>query len=93
MDGISTQSWYEVRYAEVLLNHAEALNELGRSQEALVSLNKVRERARLPKVTDSDKETLREVIREERKVELAFEGQQGLWDLRRWKTGSNNTRR
>lgn len=85
MDGISTQSWYEVRYAEVLLNHAEALNELGRSQEALVSLNKVRERARLPKVTDSDKETLREVIREERKVELAFEGQR-LWDLRRWKT-------
>jgi len=84
MDGISTQSWYEVRYAEVLLNHAEALNELGRSQEALVSLNKVRDRARLPKVTNSDKEILRDVIREERKVELAFEGHR-LWDLRRWK--------
>lgn len=84
MDGISTQSWYEVRYAEVLLNHAEALNELGRGAEALVSLNKVRERARLPKVTVTDQVALREIIREERKVELAFEGHR-LWDLRRWK--------
>lgn len=83
MDGISTQSWYEVRYAEVLLNHAEALNELGRGAEALVSLNKVRERARLPKVTVTDQVALREIIREERKVELAFEGHR-LWDLRRW---------
>ncbi len=84
MDGISTQSWYEVRYAEVLLNHAEALNELGRGAEALVSLNKVRERARLPKVTVTDQVALREIIREERKVELAFEGHR-LWDLRRWR--------
>jgi SusD family. len=88
MDGISTQSWYEVRYAEVLLNHAEALNELGRSSEALVSLNKVRARAKLPAITTTDKEALREVIREERKIELAFEGHR-LWDLRRWKTGVN----
>lgn len=85
MDGISTQSWYEVRYAEVLLNHAEALNELGRGTEALKSLNKVRNRAKLPDITVSDKETLREIIREERKVELAFEGHR-LWDLRRWET-------
>lgn len=85
MDGISTQSWYEVRYAEVLLNHAEALNELGRSQEALISLNKVRSRAQLPKITNADKEALREIIREERKVELAFEGHR-FWDLRRWET-------
>lgn len=84
MDGVSTQSWYEVRYAEVLLNHAEALNELGRGAEALVSLNKVRERARLPKVTVTDQVALREIIREERKVELAFEGHR-LWDLRRWR--------
>lgn len=85
MDGISTQTWYEVRYAEVLLNHAEALNELGRSQEALVSLNKVRARAKLPNVTVNDQVALREIIREERKVELAFEGHR-LWDLRRWRT-------
>jgi hypothetical protein len=84
MDGVSSQTWYEVRYAEVLLNHAEALNELGRGAEALVSLNKVRERAKLPKITVTDKEALREIIREERKVELAFEGHR-LWDLRRWR--------
>ncbi len=84
MDQVSSQTWYEVRYAEVLLNHAEALNELGRGEDALVSLNKVRTRAKLPKITVSDKEALREIIREERKVELAFEGQR-YWDLRRWK--------
>jgi len=84
MDGVSSQTWYEVRYAEVLLNHAEALNELGRGSEALVSLNKVRQRAKLPNITVTDKEALREIIREERKVELAFEGHR-LWDLRRWR--------
>ena len=68
----------------MLLNQAEALNELGRGAEALVSLNKVRERARLPKVTVTDQVALREIIMEERKVELAFEGHR-LWDLRRWK--------
>jgi starch-binding outer membrane protein, SusD/RagB family len=85
MDGVSSQTWYEVRYAEVLLNHAEALNELGRGSEALVSLNKVRQRAKLPDITVTDQEALRQIIREERKVELAFEGHR-LWDLRRWKT-------
>lgn len=84
LDGVSSQTWYEVRYAEVLLNHAEALNELGRGSEALVSLNKVRQRAKLPNITVTDQEALREIIREERKVELAFEGHR-LWDLRRWK--------
>ncbi|MPN46369.1 hypothetical protein SDC9_193955 [bioreactor metagenome] len=68
-----------------MLNHAEALNELGRTQDALVSLNKVRARAKLPNVTVTDQVALRNIIREERKVELAFEGHR-LWDLRRWKT-------
>jgi hypothetical protein len=85
LDGVSSQTWYEVRYAEVLLNHAEALNELGRGSEALVSLNKVRQRAKLPNITVTDQEALRQIIREERKLELAFEGHR-LWDLRRWKT-------
>lgn len=84
LDEVSSQTWYEVRYAEVLLNHAEALNELGRGEEALVSLNKVRVRAGMPKITVADKEALREIIREERKIELAFEGHR-YWDLRRWK--------
>lgn len=79
-----TQEWAEVRYAEVLLNHAEALNEAGKPEQALLSLNKVRKRAKLPSITETNIETLRQIIREERKIELAFEGQR-YWDLRRWK--------
>jgi len=79
-----TQEWAEVRYAEVLLNHAEALNEAGKPEQALLSLNKVRKRAKLPNITETNIETLRQIIREERKIELAFEGQR-YWDLRRWR--------
>lgn len=80
----STMFWSEVRYAEVLLNHAEAAAELDNVAEALVSLNKVRARAKLPEVTVSNKADVIEIIREERKVELAFEGHR-YWDLRRWR--------
>lgn len=79
-----TKDWAEIRYAEVLLNHAEALNEMDQTQKALVSLNKVRTRAKLPNVTETNQSNLRQVIRNERTVELAFEGQR-YWDLRRWK--------
>ena len=79
-----TTAWSEVRYAEVLLNQAEALNEAGKSNEALSPLNKVRQRAKLPNVTETNQANLRQIIREERKIELAFEGQR-YWDLRRWK--------
>lgn len=78
-----TKDWAEIRYAEVLLNHAEALNELGKPKEALISLNKVRKRAKLPNVNESNQSNLRHVIRNERTIELAFEGQR-YWDLRRW---------
>lgn len=79
-----TKDWAEIRYAEVLLNHAEALNEMGESQKALAPLNKVRKRAKLPNVTESNESNLRQIIRNERTVELAFEGQR-YWDLRRWR--------
>jgi hypothetical protein len=74
-----------MRYADVLLFKAEALNELNRSSEALIPLNKVRDRARsgysgttpeptlLPDVTSTDQTTLRNAIRHERRVELGFE--------------------
>lgn len=78
-----TTCWNEVRYAEVLLNQAEALNEMGKTAEALIPLNKVRSRAKLPAVSSTGQESLRNIIREERKIELAFEGQR-YWDLRRW---------
>lgn len=83
-----TTCWNEVRYAEVLLNQAEALNEMGKTAEALVPLNKVRQRAKLPAVSPTSQESLRNIIREERKIELAFEGQR-YWDLRRWHMALN----
>ncbi|TXF89972.1 RagB/SusD family nutrient uptake outer membrane protein [Neolewinella aurantiaca] len=67
------------RYADLLLIAAEALNELGRSNEALPYLNQVRARARgnnpniLPDVTTTNQEELRTAILRERRVELALE--------------------
>ena len=81
--GITT--WNEIRYAEVLLNQAEALNETGNTADALKPLNKVRQRAKLPNISESNQSQLREIIRNERKIELAFGGQR-YWDLRRWRT-------
>lgn len=75
-----------IRYAEVLLIAAEALNELGETSEALVYLNKIRERARegdntiLPDITETNQATLSNIIIEERRHELALEGHR-FWDL------------
>lgn len=68
-----------LRYAGVLLMNAEAANELGNTQQALTSLNKVRARARggdpnvLPDITETDKAELRKIIWHERHVEFAME--------------------
>lgn len=75
-----------IRYSDVLLMAAEALNENNKPNEALVFLNEVRERARqgdetiLPDITETDKDALREIILNERRVELALEGHR-FWDL------------
>lgn len=74
-----------IRYADVLLMAAEALNENGKSAEALIYLNQVRERARggasiLPDVTETNTDLLREIILDERRHELAMEGHR-FWDL------------
>ena len=74
-----------IRYADVLLMAAEALNENGKSAEALIYLNQVRERARgganiLPDITETNADLLREIILEERRHELAMEGHR-FWDL------------
>lgn len=84
----SAKDWIEVRYAEVLLNHAEAANEAGKIAEALKSLNKIRTRAQLPEIKESDGNKLRDIIRKERMIELAFEGHR-YWDLRRWRLAEN----
>lgn len=69
-----------LRYADVLLMAAEAMNENGKSAQALPYLNQVRARARggnagiLLDITDTNKDSLRDKILKERRVELALEG-------------------
>ncbi|MFV8325319.1 RagB/SusD family nutrient uptake outer membrane protein [Flavobacterium sp. ZS1P14] len=73
-----------LRYADLLLIYAEAANELGNSGDALDALEQVRFRARgnktflqagvLPKITETNKVQLRQLIWKERRVELAIEG-------------------
>ncbi|PSR54029.1 RagB/SusD family nutrient uptake outer membrane protein [Adhaeribacter arboris] len=74
--------WRFIRYAEVLLNYAEASNELGEDAQALEVINIIRKRAGLPTITGSGNE-LREKIRQERKIELMYEDQR-FFDIRRW---------
>lgn len=72
-----------LRYAEVLLNKAEALAEQGDIPGALASLNIVRRRVGLPDKTASDYDSFMKILRNERCCELAGEGLR-FWDLRRW---------
>lgn len=85
-DGESWQNQILIRYGEILLNKAEAAAELGgsTSSEGLVALNEVRSRAGLPEKSSLDID----VIRHERKIELAFELHR-FWDLRRWRIGQD----
>ena len=90
-DALSTQNYYFFRYAEVLLNYAEAKIEAGTIDQSVYdAINKVRVRAGLPTVETSygaglSQSALRNVVRRERRVELAFENKR-WWDLIRWKT-------
>lgn len=71
----SRANWKVIRYADVLLMYAEALNENGKTPEAIGYLNEVHERAGLdPYPTDLTEEETRENIYLERRLELAFEG-------------------
>ncbi len=82
----SQNGWRVVRFADVLLMHAEALNELGNTGAALEAVNLVRQRARggaspltvLPDLAGLDQAALREAIFRERRVELAFENHRWL---------------
>lgn len=64
-----------LRYADVLLMKSEALNELNRTSEAEAPLNEVRERAGLDAVSGKSQSEMKEIILNERRLELAFEGQ------------------
>ncbi|MFO7853477.1 MAG: RagB/SusD family nutrient uptake outer membrane protein [Bacteroidota bacterium] len=77
----SRTDWIVFRYAEILLNLAEAAFELEETEEALDAVNQIRNRAGIAPLTTIDLDK----IRHERKVELAFEGNR-YWDVRRWRT-------
>lgn len=62
------------RFADILLMKAEALNELTKTAEAQIPLNKVRARAGLAPVTTEDYDEMKEIIIHERRMEFAFEG-------------------
>jgi starch-binding outer membrane protein, SusD/RagB family len=82
--------WIELRYAEVLLNLAEAANEIGKTNEAYTELIAIRKRAGIdPGVNNlyglnagMNISQMRAAVMFERKIELAFEAKR-FWDLRR----------
>lgn len=80
----STQSWIELRYAEVLLILAEAQAGVNQLTEAVATLNTLRAKRGLPNVFSNTKSGVIALIEHERIVELAFEGHR-FWDLRRWR--------
>lgn len=74
VSGDSKANWKVLRYADVLLMYAEALNENGKTSEALDNLNLVRQRAGLTGYTGLNQSETREMIYLERRLELSFEG-------------------
>jgi hypothetical protein len=85
-----------VRFTEVFLNYAEAANEAwgpdgdpqGYGMTARDVIGEIRKRAKLTQpdeylATITGKDEMRELIRQERRIELCFEGHR-FWDLRRW---------
>ncbi|MBQ3765204.1 MAG: RagB/SusD family nutrient uptake outer membrane protein [Bacteroidales bacterium] len=87
-------NWIAYRYAEVLLNYAEAVNEAwgpatvpaGFPMSAADALQQVRDRASvsLPAVDAGTVDSFRAAVKHERQVELAFEDHR-YWDLLRWR--------
>jgi hypothetical protein len=91
--------WVLFRYGEVLLNYAEAMNEAygptadpeGYGLTAYEAVNEVRNRAGMFNLLQGPSQSeLRQKVREERRVELAFENHR-FWDLRRWEIGPETT--
>ena len=91
-ENFETQTWIEIRYAEVLLNRAEAAYELfsaGQSgadylQDAYTAINQIRERAGADLLAGTGSLNDIKIIRNERRKELAFENKT-WWDLKRWR--------
>ena len=86
-------NWILFRYAEVLLNYAEAMihvngncdyKDATYTMSAREALNAVRKRAGIPEVAACSQDEFLMRVKHERRVEMAFEGQR-FWVLRRWK--------
>lgn len=84
-DVAGIQPWIYLRYAEILLNYAEAQNEaVGPDATVYDAINQIRERADMPDLPAGlSQSEMREAIRRERQVELAFE-EHRFYDVRRW---------
>jgi hypothetical protein len=72
--------WIEMRFAEIILNYAEACLELGETSEATDYINMIRNRAGLPNFTGD----IQKALRYERQIEFVFENVR-WYDIRRWK--------
>jgi hypothetical protein len=91
LENNETQTWIEMRYAEVLLNRAEAAYELytggggdaTMQSDAIAAINQIRSRAGAHAWTDPGATPI-DTIRKERRKELAFENKT-YWDLKRWR--------
>jgi hypothetical protein len=97
-----------IRYTEIYLDYAEAANEAwgpkasgSHSYSAYDVIKAIRKRAGIIDPSGGDayletaaasKETMRELIRNERRIELCFENHR-FWDLRRWNVDLNETAR
>ena len=87
----SVHTWDLIRLADVYLWYAEALNEYSPGNTDIATyVNLIRQRpgVDMPPVSSGlSQDQMRQVIRHEREVELAFEGHR-IWDLRRWMTAT-----
>ena len=98
-------SYHLIRYADILLMYAEALNEYYADPASAPedgirwAIDQVRSRAGMPGVDetfrnrgwDLTQENVRKFIQNERRVEFAFE-EQRFWDIRRWMIGTQTQR-
>ena len=86
----SLNTWVEFRLGEQYLNYAEALNEAnGPVADVYKYVNAIRERSGMPALPSGlSKEQMRERIRHERRIELAFESHR-YFDTRRWKIAAS----
>ena len=89
--------WIIYRYAETLLTYAESMVEAFNSVNytdqtyhisALEALNEVRKNAGMPVITTTNKNEFIQALRNEWRVEFAFEDHR-FWDIRRWKIGES----